>query len=256
VSSRYVRRRRTPHHVQDGYEAQGLYNGDSAIVIASTVRAGKAAPPHHLHEHSDQLYYVTEGEMHVQLGQETFQAGPDTLVYIPRGTPHHNWNAGTVDELHFEVLSPVPFRTQPISTPTDSTDAGGRNYVVRHLEEVGLSQVLPGFCTARLLQRSDGSDAMALYVAEVAPGHGGPGMHVHDFDQFYYVLEGRLSMQIGLQQLEAGPHELVVLPAGVPHRQCNNGDVRERHITLLVPEPRAGQVWDRGVELHATGIDH
>src|SRR3954452_19793577 len=110
---------------RDGYEWQHLYNGEVCRVIASHVPAGTAAPPHHVHP-VDQLYYVVYGEMQVVLGEERFVAGPDTLVYIPAGTPHHNWNEGDVDELHFEVLAPAPMPNQTIMTPTDSTDAGGR----------------------------------------------------------------------------------------------------------------------------------
>src|SRR6476646_1146892 len=104
MRTRYRRPKGTPDAVtSEGYEAQCLLSAESAIVIDSTVRAGGAAPARHVHEHSDQLYYVTHGTMHVELGNEVFTAGPDTLVYIPRGTPHHNWNPGDVDEHHFEV---------------------------------------------------------------------------------------------------------------------------------------------------------
>jgi mannose-6-phosphate isomerase-like protein (cupin superfamily) len=236
-----------------GYEAQPLYNGETAIVIGSTVRAGQSGPPHHVHESSDQLYYVTRGTMRIQLGAEELDVGPDTLVYLPQGTPHHNWNPGEEDESHFEVLAPVPWIGNPIATPTDATDLGERKPIIRTLDEAVLTVPLPGFSIARLLQRSDGSAHMALYVGQVEPGSAGPGTHIHDFDQFYYVLEGELTVEVALQQFIAGPDDLVVLPAGVPHRQWNDGDVPERHLTLLVPEPEPGAVWDLGVVFAASG---
>ena len=97
---------------------------------------------------------------------------------------------------------------------------------------------------------------MTLYVATVDAGAGGPGLHVHEFDQFYYVLEGTMSIEAGLASFTAGPHTLVVLPAGVPHRQWNAGLERERHLTLIAPEPPAGVPWDVGVEFRATGVTH
>jgi hypothetical protein len=43
----------------------------------------------------------------------------------------------------------------------------------------------------------------------------------------------------------------------VPHRQFNDADRTERHITLIVPEPAAGNTaWDVGVTLAATGEVH
>ena len=94
---------------------------------------------------------------------------------------------------------------------------------------------------------------MAINVAEVQPNAGGPSFHIHSFDQFYYVLEGELSVQVGLESFTARAHDLVVLPAGVPHRQSNEGSTPERHLTLIVPEPAAGDPWDIGVSFVPTG---
>ena len=57
---------------------------------------------------------------------------------------------------------------------------------------------------------------MTLYVATVDAGAAGPGLHVHEFDQFYYVLEGTMSIEIGLASCTAGPHTLVVLRRACP----------------------------------------
>jgi mannose-6-phosphate isomerase-like protein (cupin superfamily) len=97
---------------------------------------------------------------------------------------------------------------------------------------------------------------MSLYVGIVEPGGSGPDTHVHHFDQFYYVLDGTLTVEVGFDRFTAGPHTLVVLPAGVPHRQWNEGAEPERHLTLLVPEPLPGEPWDIGVEFAATGVLH
>lgn len=237
---------------RESYEFQILYWGESCRVIASSVAAGAAAPPRHVHP-VDQLYYVIDGEMHGSLGAEPFVAGPGTLVFIPAGTPHHNWNEGGVDEFHFEVLAPAPHPNQEVMTPTDSTDAGGRPYFVRPLREDAFVTALQGFSLQKLLQRTDGSEHVALYVGVVEPGGAGPDTHIHRFDQFYYVLEGELSIEVALQRSTARPHDLVVLPAGVPHRQWNEGPEPERHITLIVPEPAAGESWDLGVTFSATG---
>jgi mannose-6-phosphate isomerase-like protein (cupin superfamily) len=239
-----------------GYEAQYLYNGESCIVVGSNVPAGATAPPNHVHP-VDQLYYVVTGEMQVLLGTESFVAGPETLVYIPAGTPHHNWNEGDVDEFHFEVLAPGPLPNQILMTPTDATDAGGRPYQVRRLADAEVEEPLAGFRMQRLLRRADASDHMSLYIGSVEPGAGGPNTHVHAFDQFYFVLEGVMTVEVGLERFAAGPHTLVVLPAGVPHRQFNEGTETERHITLLAPEPLpGGGPWDVGVTLAATGEVH
>ena len=241
---------------RDGYEWQYLYTGESCTVIGSNVPAHAAAPPNHVHP-VDQLYYVVLGEMQLQLGTERFTAGPHTLVYIPAGTPHHNWNEGDVDEFHFEVLAPAPMPNQTVMTPTDSTDAGGRPYAVHRLADAAVEEPLPGFAMQRLLRRADSSEHVSLYVGSVEPGAGGPGTHVHAFDQFYFVLDGTMTVEVGLERHVADPFTLVVLPAGVPHRQFNEAAGIERHITLIAPEPLPGDgAWDVGVTLAATGEVH
>ena len=253
---KYLRKVDFDAYERRGYEAQYLYNGESAIVIGSNVPVGAAAPPHHTHP-VDQLYYVIEGEMQLQLGSDRHVAGADTLVYIPAGTPHHNWNEGDVDEFHFEVLAPAPAPNQELMTPTDATELGGRPYRIAPLAADGFTEVLPGFATQKLLQRAHGSECVSLYIATVEPGGAGPALHVHAFDQFYYVLDGTMSLQIGLERYTAGRHSLMILPAGVPHGQWNEGPEIERHITLLAPEPMPGEEpWDVGVVLTASGVVH
>ena len=51
---------------------------------------------HHAHQHelSEQAYYVLEGKARVRLGDQTYEAGPGTVFYIPAGTEHQLWNIG------------------------------------------------------------------------------------------------------------------------------------------------------------------
>jgi len=251
----YLRKVDFDAYERTGYEWQYLYHGESCTVIGSNVPAHSKAPPNHVHP-VDQLYYVVLGEMQLRLGTERFVAGPDTLVYIPAGTPHHNWNEGDVDEFHFEVLSPVPFATQPLATPTDSTDAGGRPYRVARAADVANEEVMPGFRARKLLGRGDSSEHMTLNLLESAPGSGGPATHVHEFDQLFYILEGEMTVEAALQTFAARPGDLVVLPAGVPHTQYNRASSPERHLALLTPSPAPGKPWDVGVTLEPTGVTH
>lgn len=227
----YVRRVDFDAYERVGYEFQMMYVGESCRVIASHVASGGAAPPQHVHE-VDQLYYVCQGEMHVQLGAEQFTAGPNTLVYIPAGTPHHNWNTGAEDEFHFELLAPGPNPNYQPWVEVDSTEAGDRPYFVKPMDERSAWDTIhPGYDRTVFLR----SDAAMLYLAELAPGGAGPDMHIHRHDQFYYVLEGELVADIGLDHFTLPPHHLAVLPAGVPHRVWNAGAERERHLVVNTP---------------------
>lgn len=237
------------------YTAQYLYQGESCVVIGSLVPAGKPAYQHHRHEHCDQLYYIVQGEMHVQLGDTVHVAGPNTIVHIPKGMPHHNWNEGDVDEFHLEVLAPAPRANLPLATPTPDTDAGGLVATVRALDEAKFAESarFPGFALNHVLQNPSPCDFAAMYVGMVQPGSGGPGTHVHAFDQFYFVLDGELSVEVGLDRHTVGAMSLVTIPAGVPHRQWNEGSAVERHIALNTPTPDPTKPLDIGVVFEPNG---
>jgi len=50
---------------------------------------------------------------------------------------------------------------------------------------------------------------------------------------------------IGLEHHSVGPNSLVVLPAGMPHRNWNASAEVEYHLNLRVPEPDSDDVeWD------------
>ena len=259
---RYVRPVDRTAFADDPYAVQDLYRGESCTILLSRVKAHESAPPQHYHL-SDQIYYVLSGRMHIQLGAEIRVVEPHSVVFIPAGLPHHNWNEGDEDELHFElIVPPTPPRT-PAAHPTDSTDANGLAYYTRAVDPGGFDisdslrarltpeqadEVRSKMVIQRLVERSRGCDHCTLYAAKVFPQGGGPGMHVHEFDQFYWVLSGELHIEVGFRQQVAGPGTLVVLPAGVPHRQWNGGSATEEHLALIVPQPADGVPWDIGVE--------
>jgi quercetin dioxygenase-like cupin family protein len=64
----------------------------------------------------------------------------------------------------------------------------------------------------------------------------GAPVHTHrNEDEYSYVLEGRIGVQLGDEVLEAGPGELVFKPRGVPHAFWNAGDEPARLLELISP---------------------
>jgi hypothetical protein len=63
-------------------------------------------------------------------------------------------------------------------------------------------------------------------------------------------------VEVALQHHVVGPDTLVLLPAGVPHRQWNGGTATEKHLSVLAPPPTEGQAWDLGVTFALNGEDH
>lgn len=93
-----------------------------------------------------------------------------------------------------------------------------------------------------------------LVVARTEPGSASrPPMHVHRFDQLYFVTEGTLHVDLALDHYEVGPDSLVIIPAGVPHREAAGGSETESHLVMNAPAPTTPKTeqdrWDTPIEL-------
>jgi len=240
----------------DAFHSQRLADAssglDSCICLSTRVPPGKGTTSG-LHTHPvDQLYYVLTGTMHARIGDQTYVAEPETLVIIPAGTPHWNWNEGGEEEVHFELIVPTPDAGQPLLTPIADADGWPSGAIaldpIRRLDHARFNS--ERFSQVILADRSSGLKTLSLGVFRVPPGGTGPGLHMHRFDQIYYVYRGTMDLEIGFQRFSVGPHSLVTIPAGMPHRNWNSGPEPEYHLNLRVPEPSGeNEVWDVPVSL-------
>jgi quercetin dioxygenase-like cupin family protein len=81
------------------------------------------------------------------------------------------------------------------------------------------------------------SESIHVLVSSVPAGADGPPAHKHPIDQFFYTLEGELELDLGAEHYTLKKGSLAFIPAGVPHKHRNTGDVAELHLELLVPPP-------------------
>ena len=102
---------------------------------------------------------------------------------------------------------------------------------VRHLDRSALNP--DDFDAVNLV---DNETAWVVAVG-VPPGWVRPFPHVHESDQLYWIIEGELTVVLDGVEHVAGPSSLVYIPAGVVHKNRNDGGVRELHLDLLVPSP-------------------
>jgi len=98
------------------------------------------------------------------------------------------------------------------------------------------------FSVQTLAGRESGSERCLFRVARVPAGSvATEEPHIHAMDKFYFILGGVMSLEIEKQRYDAGPNTLIFVPAGVPHRNWNEGSEPEVHIVLFVPEPAPGE---------------
>ena len=78
-------------------------------LVEHPIRPKALAAPLHTHADEDEISYVLEGEVGMQIGDRELRAGPGTLVFKPRGIPHAFWNPRDAPARMLELISPAGF---------------------------------------------------------------------------------------------------------------------------------------------------
>jgi quercetin dioxygenase-like cupin family protein len=88
----------------------------------------------------------------------------------------------------------------------------------------------------KVLLRSEESGGAVSVIESVVPaGFPGPPLHLHDFDEAFYVIEGELTFQVEDQLVTKGPGELAFAPRNVPHAFANRSGAEARYVLVCTP---------------------
>ncbi|MDQ3252015.1 MAG: cupin domain-containing protein [Actinomycetota bacterium] len=74
--------------------------------------------------------------------------------------------------------------------------------------------------------------ASVSFIVVDAPPGGGPKLHGHPYEEVFVVQEGSVTFMAGDEVIEAKGGQVVVVPAGVPHKFVNSGTGRLRQIDI------------------------
>ena len=108
-----------------GEQTGGRY---AVIEEVSPVDGG---PPLHLHRHEDEVFYVVEGEIEFQRGDQRFRAKAGSTAFLPKDVPHTFRNVGTTPSRVHVVIIPARFvgffediHALPKPTPEQAVELG------------------------------------------------------------------------------------------------------------------------------------
>ena len=92
---------------------------------------------------------------------------------------------------------------------------------------------------------------VSFFLVDSPPG-GGAVLHTHPYEEVFVTLEGEATFTVGEDTIEVGAGQIVVAPAGVPHKFVNSGSGPLRQVDIH-PSGRIQQVnipeeyrWSRG----------
>ena len=90
------------------FNARVLLRTEALGAVEVTAPAGWAGPP--LHHHAfDEAFYVLEGTLTFQLGDEQVRAGRDAFVHVPGGDVHSLANHGSDSARYLLLCTPGGF---------------------------------------------------------------------------------------------------------------------------------------------------
>jgi mannose-6-phosphate isomerase-like protein (cupin superfamily) len=69
-------------------KAEAADTGGLLTVSEGVLGPGTPGPPLHLHEDSDECFYVVEGRLLLQVGEDRHELGPGCFAWVPRQVPH------------------------------------------------------------------------------------------------------------------------------------------------------------------------
>jgi mannose-6-phosphate isomerase-like protein (cupin superfamily) len=203
----------------------------------------EGAGPHFHKRHVDS-FYVLEGELEFQIGDETHRAGPGAFVAVPARIVHAFTNPGPGSVRFLNVHSPACGFTEYIRARNSGEDVDLERFDMWDTEQGGPADaVLLGPGEGELLAgpqrelyvRYEGAELEAL-AFDCEPGFGPIDPHIHDdhIDSFY-VLEGEIEFTISDEIVRAGPGTFVAAPPGVRHSFSIPGPGRTRFINVHAP---------------------
>jgi mannose-6-phosphate isomerase-like protein (cupin superfamily) len=76
-----------------------------------------------------------------------------------------------------------------------------------------------------------GGTNVSFFLVDAPPGSGS-GLHTHPYEEVFVVQEGQSSFTVGDTIIEAIGGQIVVVPAGMPHKFVNSGTGPLRQIDI------------------------
>lgn len=120
------------------YKITADQTGGAYSLFEGTVPPQEGEPPH-IHHREDESFYVVEGEFEFSRDGETFEVGPGSLVYVPRGSLHAFRNVGegkgrlllgqTPGGLHERFFEEVGEEAMDRATPPAAVSSNPRDLV-------------------------------------------------------------------------------------------------------------------------------
>jgi quercetin dioxygenase-like cupin family protein len=91
------------------FKVTGEQTDDALSLGLATAPAGRPGPPLHVHDGEDELFILLEGRYRFNVEGAWSEAGPGSVVHLPRGVAHTFHVVGDVDGRHWVITTSGDF---------------------------------------------------------------------------------------------------------------------------------------------------
>jgi quercetin dioxygenase-like cupin family protein len=82
-------------------------DGNGRLGVALVTQPPGIATPLHRHTHEAEAFYLLAGELTYRAGEETYELGPGSFIYLPAGLPHAFRTTGTDPVRYLALTEPA-----------------------------------------------------------------------------------------------------------------------------------------------------
>ena len=145
-------------------------SGGALGAVEIDLPAGWPGPP--LHHHAfDEAFYVLEGQLTFQLGEELAEAGPNTLVFAPGDAVHTLANRSAARARYLLLITPAGFERRFDPDGADIPEVVRVGGQIGDGDAAGLPAVPRGINV--VVRGDDGAGRVAVMDNAVAPSFDG-----------------------------------------------------------------------------------
>ena len=86
-----------------------------------------------------------------------------------------------------------------------------------------------------LISAADTAGRLAFFENRLSPGATIPGHIHHHEDEYWYIMDNGLDIQLGAEMIAVKANTLIAIPAGTEHAVFNTGDAQVRAVFFTTP---------------------
>jgi mannose-6-phosphate isomerase-like protein (cupin superfamily) len=214
----------------------------------------------HLHSF-EESFYILEGNVIVQIGEQAYQLGPGNFGLISTGIPHSWRNIGEQPARWLEMQAPQP---RPLGYGRDTFLISGEapshgiapaldSPVLGYFDESqlprpgGPSQMegfnpTTGVAIKMFVDRSFGAIHQSLFLIQYQPG-AKIDFHDHTFEESYFIVSGQVHATADGETYDLGAGDVIWTSVGCVHSFANLGTEPVRWIETQAPLPPAKEIF-------------